>query len=353
MQGDFFSAKDHIVIYGAGSTGRRVLDFLKRRGWKADFFIDREANGPLNGIPVKKPDDPQLDFNAIVIVALFNHQDNIPAVINSLKQSGFKKIIPYTELFVHFNKEFPVHYWLGPLEIYQADKDKIKQALALFEDKNSRKLFSAFLDFRLSGNPFCMPDADKENIYFPSDIPMQRPDRFVDCGAFTGDTLFSAKKIFGILESCRAFEPDPDNFKKLNEANEASPFARDAVFYPYAVWSAKKQLSFDKSGSLSGSIKESGSQKVDAVTLDECLNGYNPSLIKMDTEGSELEALQGARRMISSGKPGLAVSVYHKPEHLWEIPLLIKEICPDYSFYLRSHGENGYDTVLYARNPKA
>jgi hypothetical protein len=65
-------------------------------------------------------------------------------------------------------------------------------------------------------------------------------------------------------------------------------------------------------------------------------------------EGSEPDALAGARRMIMSVRPNLAVSVYHAPSHLWEIPMMIMEMVPDYKLFLRLHGANGYDTVLYA-----
>jgi hypothetical protein len=70
--------------------------------------------------------------------------------------------------------------------------------------------------------------------------------------------------------------------------------------------------------------------------------------LKLDIEGAELDALRGARELISRSRPRLAVCVYHKPEHLWEIPLFLREMCPWCDFYLRSHGHYGFDTVMYA-----
>ncbi|MDD5010593.1 MAG: FkbM family methyltransferase [Phycisphaerae bacterium] len=117
---------------------------------------------------------------------------------------------------------------------------------------------------------------------------------------------------------------------------------------PCGVWSAAAQLRFASGRSPSSSVCKNGSDVVQCVALDDCLNRYKPTLIKMDIEGSELEALKGAERIITSQNPQLAISVYHTPEHLWKIPLFIKKIVPNYKCFLRSHGANGYDTVFYS-----
>jgi len=71
------------------------------------------------------------------------------------------------------------------------------------------------------------------------------------------------------------------------------------------------------------------------LCIDDCLNGYSPTFIKMDIQGSELESLKRCRHMIISTRPELAISVYHVPDHLWKIPLLIKKMIPDYECFLR------------------
>ena len=83
-------------------------------------------------------------------------------------------------------------------------------------------------------------------------------------------------------------------------------------------------------GSLASGVSGHGGLIVQCVALDECLEGYAPTLIKMDIEGSEIEALNGCQKMIASVKPDLAVSVYHAPDHLWKIPLLINKLNPGY-----------------------
>ena len=68
----------------------------------------------------------------------------------------------------------------------------------------------------------------------------------------------------------------------------------------------------------------------------------------MDIEGAEVNALLGAEENIKKQKPKLAICVYHKPEHLWKIPLYIKKIVPDYKLYIRHHTNQEYETVCYA-----
>ena len=72
-------------------------------------------------------------------------------------------------------------------------------------------------------------------------------------------------------------------------------------------------------------------------------------VIKMDVEGAELSALLGAKETIRDSRPGLAICLYHRPEHLWQIPLLLKQWDPRYEFALRLYRHAGFDLVMYAR----
>ena len=90
---------------------------------------------------------------------------------------------------------------------------------------------------------------------------------------------------------------------------------------------------------------------VDCVTLDEALVGCSPTYIKMDIEGSELDAIAGARAVVESSLPVLAICVYHQHDHLWRIPAAIRDISDRYRFYLRPHMLEAWDLVCYAVPP--
>jgi hypothetical protein len=68
----------------------------------------------------------------------------------------------------------------------------------------------------------------------------------------------------------------------------------------------------------------------------------------MDVEGSELNALKGAERVIKENEPILAICVYHKIEDFVEISDFILSVIPNYKLYLRHHNISGTETVLYA-----
>lgn len=81
--------------------------------------------------------------------------------------------------------------------------------------------------------------------------------------------------------------------------------------------------------------------------IDNLLNEDGATYIKMNIEGSELQALKGAEETIKSYQPKLAIAGYHKTWDLWKVPLLIYEMNNKYRFYLRSY-MNNLSLIYYA-----
>ena len=94
-------------------------------------------------------------------------------------------------------------------------------------------------------------------------------------------------------------------------------------------------------------MAEQGDEVIEADTIDN-LTGETADFIKMDIEGAELQALQGAKNTIKKCHPVLAVCVYHKCDDLWVIPEYIKSIDSTYQFYLRAYSKYSQELVLYA-----
>ena len=102
---------------------------------------------------------------------------------------------------------------------------------------------------------------------------------------------------------------------------------------------------------VAGSTIGSGTDVVEVAPLDELLADHPPTYIKMDVEGAERDALLGGAKTISKNAPVLAICLYHRPEDVWDLPLLIRSLRPDYRLYVRRHSDERWETVCYAVPP--
>ena len=175
---------------------------------------------------------------------------------------------------------------------------------------------------------------------------------FIDCGAFYGGSIkgfaeycgYSYKKIY-------AFEPIHSNYEVMCK-NVTDLGLKDVVLLNKGVWSYRDEVAFkeDMSGSK---IDKKGNAMIEVVSIDETIPADEiVTFIKMDVEGAELEALRGAANAIIRCRPKLAISLYHKPNDIIDIPMYILSICSDYIFYIRHHHPTTmWETVLYAIPP--
>ena len=88
--------------------------------------------------------------------------------------------------------------------------------------------------------------------------------------------------------------------------------------------------------------------EIEAETVDSVCNN-RADYIKYDVEGAERQALLGSQNTIANTSPDLLVSVYHRNEDLFDLPLLINELNPNYKLYLRKFKYvPAWDLNLYA-----
>jgi len=343
-----------VIIYGAGNFGKDIYQCLIQSGIRVIAFLDRKATpeSQWNGVPIYPPDWQDLSNSqkkiVKIIIAIHNRDIEIPPIISKLRLIGYRHFIQPVELYDTFSEQLGDRFWLTSRLSYKAWQAEIDECLSLWEDALSRKLFETLLNYRIQGNTEILPMPDLAHQYFPNDIPAwSSPIRFIDCGAYDGDTLRNAQNIGLKFDSVVLFEPDHVNFNRLTHfvVNE---WDSPAFCWPCGVHSSTDQMRFALDGGEGGKLNEASGSNIQVVALDDVIYGFRPNLIKMDIEGAEIEALLGAKRLIIENEPGLAISVYHHPRHIWQIPLLVKTWNLDYRFYLRLHGHNGFDTVMYA-----
>jgi FkbM family methyltransferase len=189
--------------------------------------------------------------------------------------------------------------------------------------------------------------------YFPPGlIQLKQDDSFVDAGAFTGDTLSDIlRRTGGKFDSIHCFELDALNFKTLQKTAAGVPGAERIFLHHAGLWDEPMEISYSV-GQNQSSIG-AGTAVGHVVRLDDVIGDQRVTFLKMDIEGAELKALEGGRKTILANKPALAICVYHHFKDLWEIPLFIKSLVPEYRIYLRHHTKLEYETVCYAIPPAA
>ena len=120
------------------------------------------------------------------------------------------------------------------------------------------------------------------------------------------------------------------------------------------IWNEKKILTLHYRNDGLLSIVDDGDlhSSIDNIKVDAIDNFVGDSkidFIKMDIEGSELAALEGAKKTIQKFCPVLAICAYHKKEDLITLPQFIKSVSENYNFYIRKYGNTVLgELVLYA-----
>jgi len=309
-------------IYGAGSYGEWVYRALSQK--VVGFLDQNEAINYFLGLPVRRAEDPAFPReDSAVIVALVLPYKEREEVFAFIRKCGFEKVVDAQSIRCHY-----VSYDGSP------DDDGMWLGIDLFADEHSTDIYSKHTVAHISRDYEDCVESIGSVQYFP-DIPFSKGyGRFVDCGAYTGDTVAKAISLKG-TRAAVMFEPI--NLPKCN--------AEERYYFPCAVSDKTEMISMTVEG---GSSHIGGDTKVQAVALDDVIPTFAPTCIKMDIEGAEMKALRGAKQLISRYKPDLAISVYHCVNHLWDVPLLINSWGLGYKFWLKCHNSFTMETVLYA-----
>ncbi len=240
------------------------------------------------------------------------------------------------------------------IEYIGANYSNIANAYSLLEEEKSRRIFTKYISAYAAKNLDEFEKADYQPQYFPDDIRLYKgTGRFIDCGAYDGDSIRGMVKNRGKAESIVAFEPSKSTLEKLNDylIKSNGSLAKQITVFPCGVWNKMEMIAFNDNGeekASANSVSSKGNELILCVSIDEVLIGYQPTFIKMDVEGAEYNALLGAKRIIGKYKPDLAICLYHSFADIWRIPLLIDSWAINYKLYIRAYRMFGYETVLYA-----
>lgn len=319
-----------IVLYGMGNGTDMIIEKLSSIGiTPAEIFASDEfvRGHSFRGYKVLKYSEVCEKYADFVIVVCFAMHDE--AMLEKIRTMAgehplFAPNVPIVDDGI-FTREF--------IEEHDAEFDA---AYSLLSDDFSRQSFVDVLNFKVSGKVSYLFSCEKkkEEIYSEY-LKLNESEIFMDLGAYDGDTVreFLAATN-GKYEKIIAVEADEKNYRKLTDKTSE---VEKIETHNLAVWDKKETLFFEKKKGRNSKLSSSGKVEVQADSVDNILNGEKITVLKMDIEGSEEKALEGAKKTISAYKPKLYVCAYHRNDDMFRLPLKINEICKDYKFYFCHH----------------
>ena len=339
-----------VWIFGTGQFGRDLCGALHQVGHPVAGFLETKPSGPeVMGLPVLGWQKWAATHDAAPLcVGIFNRSMPLDQLEALARQAGARDVFLPWDLYQTVKPQMGWRFWLSEHEHILEQIDALAEALNCMDDIVSQRCMIDIAAFRLGLNTVYASFQHSENQYFNALTLTElqgKALRFVDGGAYNGDTYLELCGMTDV-ETAYLFEPDVVNFAHLTR--HVAQTGRKARCLPLGLADSYRILRFNAGSGEGAAISETGTAHIAVTALDDVLHGHAVDFIKLDVEGAELQALRGAHKLIQRSRPVLALSLYHCPQDLWELPLACADLCEDYRFHVRQHYFNSFDSVLYA-----
>ena len=317
------------VLFGSSTLGIKILHILRVRGIKVLAFADndRQKWGTyIEGIPVISPAEISYRPYSFVIIA----SKYVKIIHKQLSDLKIKNILPHYVLSVIFPRILPNVFYQGAYIFIVKNRKKIERVYQMLSDEKSRKIFLHIIEFLIFLSSEQLLSVEN-NQYFLGEFLLSDNETYVDVGAFDSDTFrkFVLRKGISFCKYI-ALEPDKENFHKL--ASGIPERYKNKIIALQATASSKNGYVYISNFGREGTcVLKNGDNRVKAITIDKLCKNQRVTSIKIDVEGYDPWVLSGSKTILKQQKPKLAVCVYHRPQHLWELSLLIKRLNSDYS----------------------
>jgi FkbM family methyltransferase len=227
------------------------------------------------------------------------------------------------------------HAWIEEIRKASRKVETDASGLELWDTPDGRW----WIPPRESYDLFIVLAEQRSDIYRSAEVAVQPGDVVLDCGAHVG--VFALKALRAGARKVVAVEPAPVSVECIRR-NAAMEARGDCiVVYPKGVWNKDDFLIMSNSGALSGGLFKQGApstetSKMPLTTIDKLsaeLALDRVDFIKMDIEGAEGPALEGAREVLRKYRPKLAISGYHNREDGEVLPRIVSSLQPGYRHY--------------------
>jgi FkbM family methyltransferase len=271
------------------------------------------------------------DFNILV-----SFGSSLTEVMNKIKDIAGKYPLYAPDVPVAGNTLFDA-------EFFYNNEEKILRAREILADERSREVYDELIRYKLDGKISHFEKTDRAGGLF-SQLLSGGYEVYCDLGAYTGDTVAEALSLYPEIKKVIAFEPSPKTFAKL-EKNTAE-CEKELTLVNACAWNENGTAIFtDGSGrnsTLAGTKTDSGKtlsgakiKEISTATPDSYMSFQGKALlVKFDVEGAEREAIEGTKNAILNNLTELCVSLYHRSEDIFELPLIIHELLPDHALFI-------------------
>lgn len=325
-----------IVLYGMGNGADKILDWCEANAVqvKGVFASDEFVRGQqFRGFTVERYDAlrARLGEEPLVVIAFASERPEVLERFAQLARTT-QVVAPHLPLF---DEEETVSLaWLAK---YERELQQVYDKLA---DAASRRVFAAALNYKLSGKIEYLFDCTTQREEDLRQLVAPTADElYMDLGAYNGDTIEELGRLTAWhWREVLAVEPDRRSCRKLRAlAQSLEDRGLTVEVHEAGIWNEAGELGFSDSGGRQSTFIGAQKRTVPVTTIDAVADGRPVSLIKMDVEGAEMQAIAGGRRTISTFNPKLFVAAYHYDVDLFRLPLLLWQLVPEYKIYLRKH----------------
>ncbi len=317
-----------IVLYGMGNGADMIIEVLEGIGLSfSDVFAsDGFVRGHFfHGKKVLTFAEVKEKYEDFIILMTFAVHD----------RETIDKVKKMSEEYELYSPTVPIAgKGLFTLDFIKENDALFDKAYELLADERSKKDFLNVLNFKISGKLSYLFEAEYEkHLLYEEILHLSENETIVDLGAYDGDTIREFTGVTGgKYKKIIAFEPDAKNYRKLCAKTEA---LENIERYNLGAWDKKETLFFQKKKGRNSHQADEGIP-VEFDSVDNIAN-EKITFIKMDIEGAELKALEGAKHTITKHLPKLYVCAYHRNEDMFTLPIKINELCSDYKIYYRHH----------------
>ena len=342
--------KPKLCLWGLGSHGHNWHSYLKSLGIHADCVYDASPetlaawHGKEERLAPPPPGRARTEYLADMTVLVTMR--NARPLMDALRADGFYDVYAPTVNFFSFDAS--LRYAGNPAKLQEMERE-VCNLLRLCGDDASREIVCQTVE-KYFDEAHVQIDCIPNQYFVQPLVPLTDEECFVDVGAFDGDTIDAfLRAVDGKYRHIHAFEMSKRNYMRLARKiqGDMSYDAARISLYPYGA-SDKDGTAHYHENNTSSVFSDDGTETAEFRRLDDVLRDQLITFIKMDIEGAEPQALAGAEEIIRTQKPKLAICTYHRAEHLWEIPTMVRQMNPAYQIYFRHHDMDEMETVCYA-----